>query len=56
MALLDPDDGIASGTGITVSGEEGKCTDITAGTGEIDIGFQTITLPCVDNDDDGYLE
>ena len=56
MALLDPDDGIGSGTGITVSGEEGKCTDITAGTGEIDIGFQTITLPCVDNDDDGYLE
>ena len=54
MALLDPDDGTL--TGITVSGEEGKCTDITGGTGTIDIGFQTITLPCVDNDDDGYLE
>jgi len=55
VALLDPSDGSGTG-GIVVSGEEGKCTDITKGTGTIDIGFQTISLPCVDNDDDGYLE
>ena len=49
-----------------VTGEEGTCTDVDVGgggsscgecaAGLIEIEFQTISLPCQDNDDDGYLE
>ena len=69
VALLEPRQQyfLLDGSGfLRVTGEEGTCTDVDVGgggstcslcaAGLIEIEFQTISLPCQDNDDDGYLE